>query len=131
MSRGGKRPGAGAPPGNTNALKHGSHSRRIQLLLRDLIDVPQFRELLCLLRPRILSTSNKPSSTKGGVPGTVQALRSQITLHALRLRFLRLNTALQQALHPQAPGPKPHRRRKTNKKQPVTNGRSPQIWEKQ
>lgn len=30
MSRGGKREGAGAKPGNVNALKHGKFSRRIR-----------------------------------------------------------------------------------------------------
>ena len=33
MARGGKRPGAGAKPGNLNALKTGTHSKKISQLL--------------------------------------------------------------------------------------------------
>lgn len=38
MSRGGKRPGAGAKKGNLNALKTGLHSKKIRHLLNE---VPQ------------------------------------------------------------------------------------------
>ena len=44
--RGGRRPGAGAPRGNLNALKHGRSSYRFQQLLLALAEVPEVRELL-------------------------------------------------------------------------------------
>ena len=44
MPRGGKRPGAGAPPGNLNAVKHGNYSRRLRLFLRLAEDTPIIRE---------------------------------------------------------------------------------------
>ena len=53
MPRGGKRPGAGAPKGNLNALKHGRHSERLRkarLLANALAQIPEVRELLLALR---------------------------------------------------------------------------------
>ncbi|MFH1560730.1 MAG: hypothetical protein ABID84_04910 [Chloroflexota bacterium] len=46
MTRGGKRPGAGAPTGNLNALKTGRRSRQLKLLYADLALHPVFRNLL-------------------------------------------------------------------------------------
>ena len=52
MPRGGRRPGAGAPKGNTNALRTGNHSPRtleVYLALRVLIarnDEPRLRALI-------------------------------------------------------------------------------------
>jgi len=46
MPRGGKRPGAGAPKGNLNALKEGRTSPRILLLVFALLRVPLFRQFL-------------------------------------------------------------------------------------
>jgi hypothetical protein len=43
---GGRRPGAGAPRGNTNALKHGRTSRRQAQLLEAALDIPQVRQTL-------------------------------------------------------------------------------------
>jgi hypothetical protein len=43
--RGGRRPGAGAPRGNTNALKHGVYSKRLQLATLILAAVPELRVL--------------------------------------------------------------------------------------
>jgi hypothetical protein len=45
MPRGGRRPGAGAPRGNTNSLKHGLYSRRIYLAALMLAAVPELRLL--------------------------------------------------------------------------------------
>jgi hypothetical protein len=43
---GGRRPGAGAPKGNTNALKHGRTSRRKAQLLEGALDIPEVRQTL-------------------------------------------------------------------------------------
>ena len=45
MPRGGKRPGAGAPKGNTNAFKTGKHSPRFRSLARAISQVPQLRDM--------------------------------------------------------------------------------------
>jgi hypothetical protein len=46
MPPGGKRPGAGAPIGNINALKSGAHSPRFRGLVDLLITVPEVRKVL-------------------------------------------------------------------------------------
>ena len=46
MPRGGKRPGAGAPRGNLNAVKSGRYSQRLKALADSLAKVPQVRSLL-------------------------------------------------------------------------------------
>ena len=51
MPRGGKRPGAGAPKGNLNALKHGRHSAQLGALLV-LFHAPALRHLLARLITR-------------------------------------------------------------------------------
>jgi hypothetical protein len=50
--RGGPRPGAGAPKGNVNALKHGRYSRRQTQLLDSLMAVPHAREAFMALAKR-------------------------------------------------------------------------------
>ncbi len=52
MPRGGKRPGAGAKPGNLNALKDGRHSPRFRQLLLALLALPEFRTLLLMAHRR-------------------------------------------------------------------------------
>ena len=49
---GGRRPGAGAPKGNLNALKHGRNSRRQAQLVEALMQVPQSRDTLIALGKR-------------------------------------------------------------------------------
>jgi hypothetical protein len=44
--RGGRRPGAGAPRGNTNALKTGAHSRRYADAIRLIAAIPAYRRQL-------------------------------------------------------------------------------------
>jgi hypothetical protein len=44
--RGGRRPGAGAPTGNTNALKTGRHSIRVKAVIDALLADPETREVL-------------------------------------------------------------------------------------
>ena len=52
MPRGGKRPGAGAPAGILNALKHGAHSAYIHALVQALAAHPTTREALIRLARR-------------------------------------------------------------------------------
>lgn len=52
MPRGGRRPGAGAPHGNLNALKHGRDSAYVQALLQALAAHPATREALIRLARR-------------------------------------------------------------------------------
>ena len=49
MPRGGKRPGAGAPKGNLNGLKHGKTSRQFHRLLGILGDDPEAMRLVRLI----------------------------------------------------------------------------------
>ena len=44
--RGGRRPGAGAPRGNTNPLKNGRHSVRVKAVIDALLADPETREVL-------------------------------------------------------------------------------------
>jgi hypothetical protein len=52
MPRGGRRPGAGAPRGNLNALKHGTYSRQFARLGAILATSPAARESLLRLAGR-------------------------------------------------------------------------------
>ena len=49
MPRGGRRPGAGAPKGNFNAVKGGAYSRRMRLAMAVLLTVPEYRLMLKFL----------------------------------------------------------------------------------
>lgn len=44
--RGGRRPGAGPPKGNLNALKNGSRSKQLRILIIALMAFPQTRSVL-------------------------------------------------------------------------------------
>ena len=50
MPAGGRRPGAGAPRGNTNALKSGRHSARFKAVLTAMSQVPEVRDYFALVR---------------------------------------------------------------------------------
>jgi hypothetical protein len=52
MPRGGKRPGAGAPKSNLNALQHGLRSRQVRTLSLALAQIPLFRTYLQRLARR-------------------------------------------------------------------------------
>ena len=52
MPRGGPRPGAGAPKGNLNALKHGLHSRQFRQLVEELAANPRLRAVLARFAQR-------------------------------------------------------------------------------
>jgi hypothetical protein len=49
MPRGGKRPGAGAPKGNLNALKTGSRSRQLNIVIEALLASPTIRRVMLKL----------------------------------------------------------------------------------
>ena len=46
MPRGGRRPGAGAPKGNLNALKSGKRSKQVKAVIIALMAVPETRNVL-------------------------------------------------------------------------------------
>jgi hypothetical protein len=46
MPRGGRRPGAGAPRGNLNALKNGARTRRLGYALAAMLAEPQIRDVI-------------------------------------------------------------------------------------
>ena len=52
MPRGGRRPGAGAPKGNLNALKTGARSRQLRAVLAALLIEPHTRRVLLQLARR-------------------------------------------------------------------------------
>ena len=52
MSRGGRRPGAGAPLGNHNALKTGRYSKRFQQIDLAFLNNPETRALIAAFRKK-------------------------------------------------------------------------------
>ncbi len=56
--RGGARPGAGAPKGNTNALKHGAYSERVYRGLLIIALVPEVRMIFQALRRGVIGVPN-------------------------------------------------------------------------
>ncbi len=50
MPRGGRRPGAGAPKGNLNALRHGLRSKQVQQIAKEFARSPAVRAYLARLR---------------------------------------------------------------------------------
>jgi hypothetical protein len=49
MTRGGRRPGAGAPKGNLNALRTGAHSKQLSATIGALLSVPETRGVILAL----------------------------------------------------------------------------------
>jgi hypothetical protein len=49
MPHGGKRPGAGAPKGNLNALKTGTRSRQLKIVIGALVAAPSVRRVMLQL----------------------------------------------------------------------------------
>jgi len=49
MPHGGKRPGAGAPKGNLNALKSGRRSRQLKMVIQALVAAPTVRRVMLQL----------------------------------------------------------------------------------
>ena len=61
--RGGKRPGAGAPHGNLNALKHGRNSSHVQALIQALAAHPTTRDVLIRLARRQRAAKRQAART--------------------------------------------------------------------
>ena len=64
MPRGGKRPGAGAPRGNYNGLKHGRYSPRILAAYTWLLANPEFQAISTVLAARVARRSPYAASTR-------------------------------------------------------------------
>ncbi|GEM_PF-3513875 len=76
MPRGGKRPGAGAPKGNLNALKNGRNSPRIREYMLNLLTMPEFAELLLFVMARKgRRRSGKPALSIPNAVPTAQILQ--------------------------------------------------------
>ena len=57
--RGGKRPGAGAPKGNMNAVKSGRYSMRLRAVAKAMSSVPEIRDMLIEAQRRQLRDQRK------------------------------------------------------------------------
>ncbi len=105
--RGGRRPGAGAPRGNLNALKTGARSQQFKALIIALLAVPDTRRVLMHLsrmehRRRVLLEDainhyarllNLPSRER-----TINAVRrNQIRLHAQNPEIIKQSEAVRSA----------------------------------
>jgi hypothetical protein len=77
MPRGGCRPGAGAPHGNLNALKHGRDSTYVQTLIHTLATHPATREALIRL-------ARRQRAQKRQAERTAALILSQLLDRALR-----------------------------------------------
>ena len=77
MPRGGRRPGAGAPHGNLNALKHGRDSTYVQTLIHALATHPATREALIRL-------ARRQRTQKRQAERTAALILSQLLDRALR-----------------------------------------------
>ena len=74
MPRGGKRPGAGAPKGNLNALKHGRHSAQLQQLAVTLALLPHVRDTFIKVARR--QSRQRRTAAKAGHHHLTQLLRA-------------------------------------------------------
>lgn len=75
MPRGGYRPGAGAKPGNTNALKHGRASDRSLMLIRLFNAHPNRREIVRHLYLEGILDLDHPPTDADAVPDSPTARR--------------------------------------------------------
>jgi hypothetical protein len=82
MPRGGRRPGAGAPRGNTNALRSGNHSRRMReawralQLLVEQWDEPKLRAIIAAIRAAGLLGSSE--FIRANMPQLVQLIHPML-----------------------------------------------------
>lgn len=83
MPRGGKRPGAGAPRYNINALKNGRRSRQLKALYAFLVLHPVFRNLLL---HQHMHQAPKPSRAK------LRRLYLDILARALAAQYTQSNS---------------------------------------
>jgi hypothetical protein len=82
--RGGRRPGAGAPKGNLNALKHGRRSAQFAELGVLLATIPQARDALLALARRHQLKQNRAEDV-------ANLLLQRLLEHAHQIRNARLN----------------------------------------
>src|SRR3989304_843012 len=75
--RGGRRPGAGAPKGNLNAMKHGETSQQMQHLATALALVPGTRKALL----RLMARQRRQQARARTVATTILANLLRSTLH--------------------------------------------------
>lgn len=76
MPRGGRREGAGAPRGNTNALKHGRRSKLLKRMVEKLMADDEMRSLL--LRFSILSQQAEAGRYKEALNSNVRAANRKL-----------------------------------------------------
>lgn len=98
MPRGGRRPGAGARPGNWNALKTGRYSPRFQQALAALRADPQFRQAFRLLQRVAQRTHDLPPAAHA------RRLRRQLRRVEALLEAV-LRAALQTSAPPSSAAP--------------------------
>ena len=91
LPRGGKRPGAGAPRGNLNALKDGRRSRQLRALFAALSQVPLFRTLLF---HHYMKAAPKPSRAK------LRRLYLQLLAHSITGNYIQSNGTPHSSLQP-------------------------------
>lgn len=115
MPRGGKRPGAGAPKGNLNALKAGLYSRRVRRGLLMIALLPEVQDVLRALkhqpaaerydkyRQAVLAAYQATLSD----PDLAESIRSLIRQRLIAASFPFF--APQQKLSGQSDNQKPHR----------------------
>ena len=77
MPRGGKRPGAGAPKGNLNALKTGGRSVRLKAVLSALAQMPELQEFMLEVRRKQLAHQKRAARLIRGA--LLQLLRDLTT----------------------------------------------------
>ena len=62
MPRGGRRPGAGAPKGNTNTLKSGRYSARLKTVFAAMPQLPEVRDYFAMVRRRQLRNERRAAA---------------------------------------------------------------------
>ena len=97
MPIGGKRPGAGAPLGNRNRLRHGRKSRYVQeTLIPGLAPYPSLQQWFIWNQRRASRKNNSNPAFSSGVIQTVLALSELPPDNPMRhFHFQRLNDSLE------------------------------------
>ncbi|MEI7253527.1 hypothetical protein [Dickeya dadantii] len=102
---GGRRKGAGAPPGNTNAVKHGERSRRAFFPLEgddDLSPLLRNRVRNLLLAERfgqLLKANPEPGTEQWREMTLIHGLMGLHTDEIMRLELMQAKTGLKQVRH--------------------------------
>ena len=95
MPRGGKRPGAGAPKGNLNAMRHGGESNYVQTqLIPALAPFPELQRWLINYQRRQMRTKAGSRSGASRVLATLIALIQLPPGHPTRKTLVDLDAAL-------------------------------------